>query len=63
MSKHTKKVRLLKDCTKVHPKLKQDSVHEIFMEKDKQYIIRIDKLFCGIYKKDTELVINGQRNV
>ncbi|KOC50010.1 hypothetical protein ADU88_04050 [Clostridium botulinum] len=59
VSRHTKKVRVLRDCTKVHPKLKQDSVHEIFMEKDKHYIIRIDELFCGIYKKDTELVING----
>lgn len=50
------KVKLIKDCTNVHSKLIENSVHEIFMEKEKYYILRVEEMFCGIYKENVELL-------
>lgn len=47
------KVVLLQDETKLHPLLTKNSVHEVFLEREKYCIILIEKTFYGVYKKDT----------
>lgn len=44
------KVKLIEDCTNVHHLLTKDSIQDVFMEKDKHYIIYLDNVFYGIYK-------------
>ncbi|MGU8470240.1 hypothetical protein ACV3P7_03170 [Clostridium perfringens] len=45
---------LLEDWTRLHPLLTENSVHDVFMDKEDSYIVLIDKAFYGVYKKDTE---------
>ena len=47
------KIKLLKDWTRLHPKLTKNSIHEVFLERENYCIILIDKTFYGVYKKDT----------
>lgn len=46
------KVRLMEDLTSINPLLTKDSIQEVFMEKDKYYIIYLENVFYGIYKSD-----------
>ena len=47
-----KLVTLIEDCTSIHPLLKKNSVYEVFMEQTEHYIILIDNVYYGIFKKD-----------
>lgn len=44
------KIKLIEDCTSVHPLLTKDSIQDVFMEKDKHYIILLDDVYYGIFK-------------
>ena len=44
------KIKLIEDCTSIYPLLTKDSIQDVFMEKDKHYIIYLDDVFYGIYK-------------
>ncbi|WP_194190820.1 hypothetical protein [Clostridium chrysemydis] len=45
------KVELKDDCSKLHPLLTKGSIHELYMEKENNYIIFIDNVFYGPLKK------------
>lgn len=44
------KVKLIEDCTSVHPLLIKDSIQDVFMEQDNHYIILLDDVYYGIFK-------------
>ena len=44
------KVKLIEDCTSVHPLLTKDSIQDVFMEQDNHYIILLDEVYYGIFK-------------
>lgn len=48
------KIKLMEGWRRLNPLLTKNSVHEVFMEKEDSYIVLIDKMFYGVYKKDTE---------
>lgn len=44
------KVKLIEDCTSLQPLLKENSIHEVYLDKQEYYIIYLDEVFYGIYK-------------